>query len=65
LCHLSGAVLVLLIKIIRRKTIIISNRYYEFFEFECAASFYDILVNLKIRKHSVLTFILAKIETTF
>jgi hypothetical protein len=57
--------LVLLIKIIRRKTIIISNRNYEFFEFECAASFYNILVNPKIRKHSVLTFILAKIETTF
>jgi hypothetical protein len=59
--HLSGdAVLVLLLKIIRRKTIIFSNENFEFFEFVYAASFYDIQINLKTPKHSVPTFILAK-----
>jgi hypothetical protein len=48
--------LLLLLKFIWRKTIFISNRNYEFFNFEYTASFYDIQVNLKTPKHQILAF---------
>jgi hypothetical protein len=63
MCHLSGAVLALLLKIIQRKTTSISSENHEFFDFEYATSFYDIQVNFKTPKHPILTFILAKIGT--
>jgi hypothetical protein len=54
-----------LLKIVCRKTIIISNRNYEIFEFEYAVSIHCVQINLKTLKHPVLTFVLAKIGTSF
>jgi hypothetical protein len=42
-----------------------SNRNYEFFEFEYTVSFCGVQINLKTPKHPGLTFILAKIGTSF
>jgi hypothetical protein len=54
----------LLLKFIWRKTIIISNRSYEFFKFEYAASYYDIQINLKTPKHLILAFNFTEIGTS-